>query len=477
MNSIPNLSLRTKLFYGAGQTAEGVKGALFETFLFFYYTQVLGLSGTLCGLALMITVCTDAVTDPIMGSISDSHRSKWGRRHPFMYMAAVPFGAILFLLFSPPSGLSETGLFFWLLTFAVLAHVLLTMYNIPHLALGADLSTDPTERTRIVAFRAMFQLVAGGATVPLSFYFIFKSTEAYQNGQLNPEAYTILGALGGIAVIAAILITSIGTHDQIPRLRHNEWETEPFSLRRILNEYRQVAKCRNYVIFFFSVIASLVGVAISSVLGVHMLTYFWQLTPTEIGHWGLAMLLGSFIGVPFWATVATHLEKKTMNWTGVVVYSLSLGILPIMMLAEAFPAHDSVLFLLLVLGSGFLARAGFAATMVSGGSMPADLADELELKTGKRIEGVLFSGLTFSSKISRALALQIAGIALDLIDFPLGVDPAMIDPQSVSELGMVYCASLLIPASISAMVISRYQLSRAKVLAVQKELAVRSEAV
>ena len=106
------VSWRTRILYAIGQLPEGIKSAAFGFFLLFYYNQVLGLSGTLAGVALFIALCFDAVSDPLVGSVSDFARSRWGRRHPFMYGAAVPFALSFFLLFTPPAGLSDTGLFF-----------------------------------------------------------------------------------------------------------------------------------------------------------------------------------------------------------------------------------------------------------------------------------------------------------------------------------------------------------------------------
>ena len=110
----PPLGLGTKFTYGFGQAAEGLKNGAFGVFLFFYYNQVLALSGTLAGLAVGIALVFDAVTDPMAGSISDNWRSKLGRRHPFMFLAAAPLAIAFFLLFNPPAELGQIGLFIWL---------------------------------------------------------------------------------------------------------------------------------------------------------------------------------------------------------------------------------------------------------------------------------------------------------------------------------------------------------------------------
>ena len=79
----------TMLSYGIGQAAEGFKNQAFNIFLLFYYQQVVGIPGTLAGLALGIALFFDAISDPAAGVISDRFRSRWGRRHPFMFISAI----------------------------------------------------------------------------------------------------------------------------------------------------------------------------------------------------------------------------------------------------------------------------------------------------------------------------------------------------------------------------------------------------
>ena len=106
--------------FGFGQISEAVKNVGFNTFLLFYYNQVLGVSATGTSIALAIALVFDAFTDPLAGSLSDKFRSRWGRRHPFILFAAVPLAVTFYFLFHPPAGMSELGNILWLLVFAVL---------------------------------------------------------------------------------------------------------------------------------------------------------------------------------------------------------------------------------------------------------------------------------------------------------------------------------------------------------------------
>ena len=91
------ISRSTRFYYGFGSVAYGVKDNGFVYFLLFYYNQVLGLPGHLASTAILVALVFDAISDPIVGNISDRLHSKWGRRHPFMYAAAFPVAAVLWL--------------------------------------------------------------------------------------------------------------------------------------------------------------------------------------------------------------------------------------------------------------------------------------------------------------------------------------------------------------------------------------------
>ena len=144
---------RLRLFYAFGQLPEGIKTAAFGFYLLFFYNQVLGLSGSLAGIALFVALCVDAVSDPFVGSWSDFTKSRWGRRHPFMYASIIPFVLAYFLLFSPPDDLGQMGLFVWLLVFAVATRLTMTFFLVPYLSLGAELTQDYDERTLLAALR------------------------------------------------------------------------------------------------------------------------------------------------------------------------------------------------------------------------------------------------------------------------------------------------------------------------------------
>lgn len=177
------LSTSTKLFYGFGFSAQGIKDGLFQLFLFFYFNRVLGLDPALAGTASVIALMFDAVSAPLVGIISDKWTSlKWGRRHPFMFASALPMGLFTWLLFAPPAGLSEMVLFWWLTIFTILVRLSLTLFIVPGMSLGAELTDDYNERMEVTSYRIMFGAFVAPVVIIGGLLTFFVPTENMSNG-------------------------------------------------------------------------------------------------------------------------------------------------------------------------------------------------------------------------------------------------------------------------------------------------------
>ncbi|MEM7080955.1 MAG: MFS transporter, partial [Pseudomonadota bacterium] len=211
------LAFGVKASFGIGQLAEGLKNAAFGTFLIFYYNQVLGLSGTLAGIAVGVAVIVDAFTDPLAGSVSDHWKSRQGRRHPFMYASMVPLGLAFYFLFHPMVS-SEWGLFIWLIVFANATRTAMSLYHVPHIALGAEMTEDFDERSQLVGYRMFFSYVGYLVAFIAGFGYFFASTEEFRNGQLNADAYQPFALLLSVLMVLTIFISAWGTRSVIPHL-------------------------------------------------------------------------------------------------------------------------------------------------------------------------------------------------------------------------------------------------------------------
>jgi Na+/melibiose symporter-like transporter len=471
----PSVSFATKTAFGVGQVAEGVKNASFNLFLLFYYTNVLGLSGTQTGVALFVATALDAVTDPLAGSLSDRLRHRWGRRHPLMYAAAIPLALSFGLLFAPPRGLSETGLFLWLLGFAVLVRSAMTLYHVPHLALGAELSGDYGERTTIVAFRSFFGLVGMAVAVGSAWLFFFRPTPGFETGQLNPAVYPAYGWLFGAVMAAAILASAWGTHARIPQLPRAPDDLPPFDTGELVRDYRRALANASFRAIFVGVVVFFVMRGVQEVLQVHMGTYFWLLDQRQIFATSAAAVAGYLLGIPCWSLASRRLDKKPTFLAGVGVFSVCVLTPPVAKLVDFYPPAESPLYLgLLLLASGLAAFAA-AAGVVMAGSMLADVADEHELENGRRQEGVLFGALAFAGKSSSGLGSLLGGVGLDLIRFPTRADPLAVAPETVTALGILAGPGLGVLALLAVLILSGYRIDRRRHAEVAAALAARRD--
>jgi Na+/melibiose symporter-like transporter len=454
------LFFRTKLAYGVGEIAEGLKGVGFDIFLFFYYTQVLGLSGTLAGFALFIALCVDAFSDPILGSLSDGFKSRLGRRHPFLYAAPIPLAIGFFLVFMPPDGLGQAGLFVWLTFFAVVTRVAMTAYYIPHMALGAELTDHFQERMSVTGYRVVFGFVGRLLGLFLGFSLFFVATAEFPNGQFNATAYPGFAAVCALAMGVAIWLSARGTHDQIQYLRLSDRPRPPFGPLRLWRELTAALSSRSFVAVFVAVLILAVINGVHRTLGLHVNTFFWELPSSDIQTLFVATVLGFLCGIPTAGPIARYLDKKLAFILG-GVWLLFFMIGPVILrLAGLLPGNDWGLLVAFLATANFLSGVGGAWPAVLSGAMLADLADEHELDHEHRREGIFFGSYAFCVKASSGLGGVLAGIAIDAIGLTPGAKPGSLASETVEGLGYVYGPGLIPIAVIGLIAIGTYRLDK-----------------
>jgi len=455
------VALSTKLLFGYGSVAEGTKATAFNVFLLFYYNQVLGLPGTLCGAAIFLALCVDAITDPLMGAVSDNFRSRWGRRHPFMYAAGLPMALCFFLLFNPPSGLGETALFAWLTVFAVGVRVSMTLYAIPSSAMLPELTSNYDERTSLVSFRFLFGWLGGLAVAQIGYLHFFAPSEAYGDGRLDPGAYGAFAGVCALLVFTAILVCALGTHRLIPNLRSASGR-QPLTARRFAHLVRQVLGNRAYRLLLGAGLFAAVAGGFTDVIGLYMNTYFWEFTTDDIAVlvWGLVVSL--VLAFTLTSPVTARFDKKR-SALGLAAFAILWGPLPVILrLLGWMPPNGEPLLLYLILIHSVLLVAAVIAIGITVGSMLADVVDEGELQTGERQEGMFMSTVAFTNKAISGVGGLLAGIALDLIAFPSLAEPGDVDPEKVFQLGLVVGPGLIVLYLVTLIFLSRYPITRSR---------------
>jgi Na+/melibiose symporter-like transporter len=432
----------TKIVYGLGQAAEGLKNTAFSLFLLFYYNQVLGLPGTLAGLALGVSLVFDAFFDPLVGSISDNFRSKLGRRHPFMYLAILPMVIGFYLLFSPPVR-GDWALFTWLFVFATLTRGGMALFHVPHIALGAELSDHFEERTSIVGIRQFLATFGGLLAIGIGFGVYFKSTAEHAQGQFNVAAYSPYALTLGVLMAVAMFACAWGTRAQIPRLRQAPHSSTDGAWSVIVRMWRETLGALRNASFrwlFIGVLVVFLMVGADAALSLYMNTFFWELRSTDLIFYNAAAPIGIMVGALFTRRLNRLFDKKPAVVWGTAFWAFCQLVPVVLRFVDAFPANSTSELLWTLVVIKFLQGAGVAQALVSFNSMIADIADENELATGKRQEGIFFAAVSFANKSTVGLGNILAGTALDVIHWPRGTQiqsAADIPTHTINLLGIL----------------------------------------
>ncbi len=472
-NTAPDLKNSTKLAFGIGQVAEGIKTCVFGTFLLFYYNQVLGVSATGTSIALAIALVFDAVTDPLAGSLSDKFRSRWGRRHPFIVVAALPLAVTFFFLFHPPAGMSELGNILWLLCFAVLVRASMTFYHVPHLALGAEMCDDYSQRSQLYSFNTFFGAVGTYAFVPLSYLVFFPTTEEFNPALLNQEAYTPWALFAGFMMIFAIAVCFVGTYREIPRIRDKvPSERQKFGVGKLVRELMDAFRNKSFRAIFFGMILSTFILAVEGIFNPFMGFHFWGMTTEQLSNLAIGAFVGLTASLLIIGPLTRRYEKKHILIVSAILTIININTPIVLMLADVswFPEKGSTALLIVYMFN--IAMTSFLGPIVfaSINSMFADITDEHELEVGERREGVIFAARAFALKATSSLGLIFGGILLDYIQFPRGATTGSVDPDVVWQLGFIAGPATSVFTFSGLLLYMGYKISRARHAEIQAEL-------
>jgi glycoside/pentoside/hexuronide:cation symporter, GPH family len=451
------LSVSTKLYYGFGSVAFGVKDQGFSYLLLIFYNQVVGLPSATVGLAIMIALIVDSFLDPIMGQVSDNTRSKWGRRHPFMYAAAIPVAVSYLMLWSPPDW-SQQALFFYLIAVAIVIRSFITMYEIPSSALAAELTTHYDERTKVLSYRYFFGWVGGLTMTLLAFQVFLKPDAEHAVGQLNPVGYVHYGFAASAVMLLAILVSAIGTHRHIPRLKVPP--PRKLTLPQLGKEMVGTLTHRSFLVLMCAGLFNAMATGLVLSLNLYFNTYFWQLNAQQISIFVLGNFVSAGLAFAFAAPLSKRLGKKgTAQLTKLLAFAV--GVTPIALrLLGLFPANGDPLIVPILFAQTVVSTAFSIVSAILISSMIADVVEDSELRTGRRSEGLFFAAAAFINKAVTGVGIFASSMILAAIAFPAGAQPGAVDPGVVRDLGLVYLPTLGLLYGAAIFFVSLYKITR-----------------
>jgi len=475
--SNPQLGLGVKLSYGVGSIAYGVAGqALSTSIITIYLNQVVGMPAGLVGAAIMLSVIIDAVIDPLIGRWSDNTRSRWGRRHPFMYASAIPVGLAFFMLWHPPAGLSNQTLFAFSLAVMVVVRLFLTAYEIPSAALTPELAPDYHARTTLLSFRQFFGIM-GAAVMYVLLYLVFlRKDAAHPLGILNRAGYETWGAIAAVVMVVSILVSSLATHHLIPRLM--KARDQRVGVAQAFREIASTVTNPSLMVMMLAGLASGVAGGIAATVSNYFNFYFWGLTPQTLAGLLVFLLPAGIIATLVTPAISRRLGKKRTMLL-VLVTQLVSGLTPISLrLMGLMPANGTLaLLVILVLDLTVWAFLSVAALVIIA-TMIADIVEDSAVKTGVRSEGLLFAANGLLPKITGGLGGFIGALLLEAAKFPVHAQPGTVDPVILQHLALLYLPAMGVLNAASIAVLSFYQIDEAghtRNLALLRETGVIAE--
>ena len=461
---IKQASTLDKYAYGMGNLAYGIIFQVITSFFMFYATSVLHISGSLTGGIVFLSVLWDAITDPIMGYISDNtYDTRFGKRHLYMILGAIGLAISNALLWSlRPKGHS-LGIAVQLFVYLFLCKTFITVFSTPYTALGAEITTDYDERTSIQTIKGGFFLLGIALPMVAGMMIFFRPTSDYPLGQLNPDAYLPMGistAVLSLLCAAACIICTLKYAVKWKKPKNPLQKT----WRSILGDMVEPMKLAPVRHVIFGYLWQNVATAVVTSLFMHIFTYTFELNNRDVALIAASLLVTSVLSQVYWFRRTIAIDKKGSILESIKIAMGGCGFFLLMVFFRTYLLGRGVVFIPVAVIIGF-AMGGMVSIPQT---MLVDTIDLDELKSGKRKEGSVFACMTFCYKLSQSFALFVIGILLDLIGFD-----AAAGAQTVST---IYLLGLMLPILLSGVLVltyrcfAKYSLDRRSVNQIQQEL-------
>ena len=456
------LTFRTKLAYGLGNVAVMVAKQAPKRLCFPIYNIGLGVNAAWIGLLFSLTRLWDAVTDPVVGHLSDRFSSKYGRRKPFITIGAVLTGLFFAMMWMIPRGLSPVGYITYLAIVVVLFYTALTIFSVPWYAMGYELTNDYDERTKLFAYPSFFSPIA---QIGVAWLYFLTQRSFFED---TIEGARYVGAATGLLLIGfgliPVLFVPQSSNSPIEKRKTKSKDQPGF-----LTNLKESLSCKPFLMISFTISGVLMASAIVGSLHYYInIYYIYQgdkaAASTTIGWYWTAVYGVAALIVPVISKLGVRFGKKR-----VFQVSLIWGIIVMICRWYLFTPDMPYLQLLDGVMYAFLDAALFLLCQ----SMIADVCDYDELRFGHRREGVFAAVYGWLFKTGLALGALAAGVILAKIGFDKKVD-VIPSEETLQMMRMIYS---LIPGLIfflTAVLFSFYPLTKEKMLEVSRQLKERN---
>lgn len=440
------LARREKIAYGLGDTASNIIFQTVMLFLAFFYTDIFGIPAAVVGTMFLVVRLVDAVTDPLMGLITDKTRSRHGQFRPYLIWMALPFAFCSVLAFTTPDVSVNSKILYAYVTYCLLM-LAYTAINIPYSALGGVITDDPLERVSVQSYRFVFGMLGG----------LLVTTTTLPMVKWLGNGNSVIGyqlTIGALSILGILLFTLcfLGTKERLKaqQTRHMGL-IEGLKLLWKNPQWRRLSLAAALV---------LTGIALKNTLAIYYVKYYLLREDMVTLFISLGMV-GNILGCAVAQYVTRYVDKVTAY--------ISIQIIAALICAAAFwvPAQHFILATALYFLWGFFLQMG---TPMLWAKM-ADVVDFGYFKFGIRATGMVYSSIIFFIKLGLAIGGAIAGWWLAFYDY--------VPEQAQTEFTQsgILIAFALLPALASllvAVVMRGYTLTQPKVQEINRVLEQQS---
>ena len=451
-----------KLAFGIGMLANQMFPAVLGIFMV-VLVQDLGFPGWMWGILFFLPRVFDSVTDPIMGFISDNTKSKWGRRRQYVFIGSIIMGLAFILMWQLYRENGVNYNFAYFLSFSFLFYLGLTIFSVPYVAMGYEMSTDFHERTSIMA---VAQWVGQWAWVIAPWFWVVM----YDKGWF-PSADVATRSLAVWVGIICMLFAMVPAFFIKSKSTINE-NYLPLNIKsigssfvEIIKSFVEAFKLKPFVklcistFFIFNAFNTIAAFSFFIIVW-----YMFNGNATEAGIWptlfgSLASLVTTFLVIPIVAYMSKKVGKKKA-----FLYSQGISIIGYLMLWFLFVPGKPYMFIFALPFFSFGIGSLFTLMM----SMTADVIDLDELNTGKRREGVFGAIYWWMVKFGFAIAGLLSGVIMSVVGFD---STAATQPESaITGLRLFYSGIPVIGTLISILIMRNYDMTEEKSNEIRAEL-------
>ena len=448
------VSWSTVFSFGAPGLGAGYMYLMLALYVMKFATDVLLIAPAIMGLIFSASRIWDAVSDPIVGYLSDRTRIRYGRRRSWILGSTVPIGAAFIMVFAPPQGLTGAGLVIWMAVAIIGFYSAMTVFFVPHLSLGAELSNNYHERSRLFGVRHGFYTF--GSILSLISFYLLISAEQESREVVRAAALDL--AFIASAVMVVLILLSVGQLKERPDYQGRVNEN-PF------HAFRDVWRNPHARLLIVVTFIEHVGSAAIGALTLYVAQYvigapLWA--PVMI----LCYMVPSSLSVPMWIPLSRRFGKVKLWMFSMILTGVSFGSM------FALPFLDGVTFKIVYICVAAM-FAGLAAGC--GGtlspSIQGDVIDYDEMVTGERKEGSYFAAWNFVYKGATGVMLLLTGFVLQLSGFVPNQEQTMTVQVSMVTL---YGMFPLVCYAIGAFMFRRFKLDETEHAKIRAALDARA---